>query len=85
MTDRGDDIINYGGQDMALRDVPDKFVQNMLGYGHTNPHNRPVVVVEGRTWETTPDVCTYDDMPWDWVWVDGLQYLVCPKCGLDGT
>lgn len=81
----GDHIINYGGEDMAIKDVPDPIVRQMLGYGHINHTSRSVIAVEGRTWETTPDVCTYADMPWDWVWVDGVQYLVCPMCGLDGT
>lgn len=60
--------------------------------GHSNGDRRSVIIVQGRTWETTPKECTYGDLN-RWEWVTGIEeeyqspmsYLVCPKCGLDGT
>lgn len=93
MTDPGDEEIEYNGVTMKVKDIPDASMRVMLGYGHTSRPKPFVIAVEGRTWETTPDVCTYG--PRDWEWVTGAgpdhgygvvaEYLVCPKCGLDGT
>lgn len=102
MTDEtplGDQLVDFNGETMAIKDIPDPVIRTMLGYGHANDDKRSVVVVEGRTWESTPDVCTFGDGPWEWA--RGIiiypandqgtivgevdEYLVCPKCGLDGT
>lgn len=90
----GDQLTEYNGVMMAIKDIPEPAIRRLLGYGHRTC-GRSVIAVDGRTWETIPDVCTYGDMNWEWVTVDGgepkswpvagIQYLVCPKCGLDGT
>jgi hypothetical protein len=96
-TPLGEQLILHNGEEMKIKDIPDPFIRAMLGYGHLNPRSRSVVAVEGRTWPTTPDVCTYGDKNWEWVtaegqtdppglWpIAGIQFLVCPMCGLDGT
>jgi hypothetical protein len=96
-TPLGDQIVDFNGEPMAIKDIPDPVIRTMLGYGHVGHNRRPVITVEGRTWESTPDVCTFGDGPWEWITEDGqpgdtkswpergIQYLVCPKCGLDGT
>lgn len=97
MTNLGDEITEYNGQPMAIKDIPDPGVRRLLGYGHET-EGRQVITVPGRTWETTPDICTYGSMNWEWITIrtdsgsDDIiphfiqaQFLVCPKCGLDGT
>lgn len=87
----GDHLVVFNGETYKIKDVPDPFIRTMLGYGHEDRDKRAVIAVEGRTWETTPDVCTYGSLNGDWVMgvAEGhhalMSYLVCPKCGLDGT
>jgi hypothetical protein len=94
----GDQLVLFNGDEVMIKDIPDRVIRVMLGYGHDNDDNRSVVIVEGRPWESTPDVCTYGSLNWEWITVhsctapDGphppvgcTSYLVCPKCGLDGT
>jgi hypothetical protein len=78
-------LVNYGGEDMPIKDVPDATVRHMLGYGHYNPHNRPVVQLEGRTYPFTPDTCEVVDEPGSTEWVLGNTTLICTGCGIDGT
>ena len=100
MTDEisiGDVIVEYNGQEMKVKDIPHEETRLMMGYGHLYYRQRSVISVQGKTWETTPDVCTYGELNWTWItedgkpgdthqWpIEGIQYLVCPKCGLDGT
>jgi len=85
MSDLGDQIASYNGEDMKIRDIPDEFVRQMLGYGHIGWQGRTVVRAPGLTPATTPDKCTNGPYGWTWVTVGGVQYLVCPMCGLDGT
>lgn len=89
MTDLGEVTTEYNGVVMKIKDIPDEFIRTMLGYGHVGWRSRQVIDVEGRTWETTPDKCTYGSNRWEWVGDPedngDPQYLVCPKCGVDGT
>lgn len=82
---KADHVINYGGDDMAIKDVPDATVRHMLGYGHHNPHRRVVVHLDGRQWPFTPDTCEVADEPNHTEWVLNNTTLVCTGCGLDGT
>jgi hypothetical protein len=82
---RGDDITEYNGVLIHIKNIPDAAVRHMLGYGHHNPYNRPVVQLEGRTWPFTPDTCEVADEPDHTEWIENGTTLVCTGCGLDGT
>lgn len=85
MSDLGDQIVSYNGEDMKIKDIPDPIVRQMLGYGHAAHPSRTVVRAPGLTPTTTPDKCTNGPTDWTWVKVGGTWYLACPMCGLDGT
>jgi hypothetical protein len=82
---KADHIINYNGEDIPVKDVPDPLTRHMLGYGHHNPYNRPVVAVEGRTYPFTPDTCELADEPNHTEWIKDGTILICIGCGIDGT
>jgi len=76
-----DEIVEFNGQSMAIKDVPDKHIRAMLGYGHGYT-GRPVV--EGE-WAYTPDTCLLTGPTEGTKWINDNQTLVCTGCGLDVT
>lgn len=73
--------VEYNGVWMAIQDVPNPTIRQLLGLGHPRD-NRPIVP---GNWPYTPETCIYTDMVEGNEWIDGGKTLVCTGCGLDGT
>lgn len=80
----GDEITEFNGVAMKIKDVPDQFIRAMLGFGHTKSRSLPFVVIPGE-WEFTPDVCEVAALSGATLWIHEETYLVCAGCGLDCT
>lgn len=85
ITDVGDRLVNYNGEDIKIKDVPSAFERAMLGYGH-NPvyvhEERKVVPSYLEPYSFTPDTCNTDEVGTKWL---GEDMLICSGCGLDVT
>lgn len=79
--------VSYNDEMINIEDIPSRQVRTMLGYGHFNPFNRPVVSteVQGTQWPFTPDTCEVSDDPHHTEWILNGTTLVCVGCGLDCT
>jgi hypothetical protein len=83
---KGTDTVNYNGQEVMVKDIDDPGVRHLLGYGHDNPYNRPVVPFDYEiSWPFTPDTCEVADEPGHTKWTASGHALVCMGCGLDCT
>jgi hypothetical protein len=78
-----DEIVEISGHRMMIRDVPDRFTRNMLGYGHSTYDSKERECHPGIGLYT-PDTCVRADEIIG-VWINFGQNLVCPGCGLDFT
>jgi hypothetical protein len=75
--------IEFDGKEMAIKDVPDAYTREMLGYGHSS------FDVQNRTrWpeigEYEPGKCLRAD-ELKGIWINKGENLACPGCGLDFT
>lgn len=76
-----DELVDYNGVLMSIKDVPDPAIRHLMGPGHFRD-GRPVVPGD---WPYTPETCIYTDPREGTKWINGGQTLVCTGCGLDGT
>jgi hypothetical protein len=78
-----DELIEISGQHMRIRDVPDRFTRNMLGYGHSSYDTEKRERHAGiGLYE--PETCHQAD-EMTGTWINFGTNLVCPGCGLDYT
>lgn len=78
----GDKIVSIDGEDIAIKNITDKTLRSMFGYGHYPPAIKHRSVYTGKTFPHSPDTCPYDDYKGEWV---TPSLLVCTGCGLDCT
>jgi hypothetical protein len=76
-----DEQVEYNGVLMAIKDVPNLAVRQLLGVGHYRD-GRPLVP---GNWPFTPETCIYTEPGDAFVWINDGETLVCPGCGVDGT
>ena len=80
MTTNIDEIVNYNGKDIKIRDLP-MSERPFFGYGHFPSHIvRPLIPGD---WPYTPSTCLEADSMTG-VWVDD-EHLACTGCGADFT
>lgn len=78
-----DDLVTYNGEEIKVKDVPDRYARSAIfGYGHM-PIEKWRKVFPG--YPHSPDTCTQHNNGTDWDWINDGQNLVCPGCGLEGT
>lgn len=75
------EVIEYNGSPMRIKDVPDTATRHFLGLGHFR-EDRPTLP---GAWPYSPENCIYTDPCEGNKWVNGGQTLVCTGCGLDVT
>lgn len=84
-----DEIVEYNGASMRIRDIPDPFVREMLGMGHAHfSPDRKVITQDDsgpRRWPFTIQTCLYSGEQFATEWINNGQTLVCIGCGLDCT
>lgn len=78
-------FVKYNGQMVKVKDIPDRFVRNMLGMGHPWSDDHDVVYLEGRTYKYTPQNCEMESLQGHTEWVLDGTILICIGCGLDCT
>jgi len=82
----GDELVTYNGTRMRVRDVPDRLLRAMWGYGHAAARGRVGRLIwRPGLWFYTPDTCQLAEAPSATRWVEDGQTLVCIGCGLDCT
>ena len=74
-----EEYVEYKGVSTKVKDIPDDYVQDLLGYGHIGRQGRKI----HPGFPILPSQCVWGDR--DWIWINDEQNLVCPRCGLDGT
>lgn len=80
-----DEVVEYDGALMAVKDIPDPDARRLLGYGHFPEPGREVIEhPDGEDWPFRPEVCPRAD-ELKGIWIHDGQYLVCPGCGMDYT
>lgn len=78
----GDVEIDYDGARMKVRDIPDRDVRVLLGFGHPDRNGRPLAPGD---WPYPPEECEIADQ-WDaFKWDTESKVLRCTGCGVDGT
>lgn len=80
----GDIIVNFNGDVMFARNIPDSYLRKSIGIGHFNPYDRPVVKLPEGDWPYSPEYCELADFPFGH-WDREGTVLICAGCGLDCT
>lgn len=88
-------LVNYNGQEMKLKNVPDREARFVWGLGHDGVHFsrlKPEARIPPSSmepplekWPYEIEWCPFNAPEDNFVWIQNGQILVCPGCGLDGT
>lgn len=78
----GDVEIVYAGTRMKVRDIPDREVRWLMGFGHPNRNRRPLAPGD---WPYLPEECEIADQRGAFEWDADGKILRCTGCGVDGT
>lgn len=80
-----DELVEYNGTTMKIRDIPDRVVRGLLGMGHlTGVKWRVSVPSELSPYPYSVEDCLRADETRG-VWVLDRTILICQGCGLDCT